>query len=296
MRAALLSSGLPWPMKRITVNLAPSGVRKGGAGLDLAIAMGVLVASDAVPAGSLAGLAFLGELGLDGSIRRIPGVVPLVDALGEHGAVVPAGCETEAKLVGESRRASRVLVDRARRRARRSAGVAVTRPRPSPCRLPEPGPDLAEVRGHAVARLAVEAAAAGGHHLLLLGPSRSGQDHAGPAAAGPPSQPGPRCVAPDHHDPLGRRPAASRRAGHAAAAAGAASHGLAGGDGRRGTASMRPGEVSLSNGGILFLDELGEFQPAVLDGLRQPWRRASSGSPGPGRRWSSRPASSWWPP
>ena len=96
VRAALLSSGLTWPLSRITVNLAPSGVRKSGAGLDLAIAMGVLAASGAVGAAALGGLAFLGELGLDGSIRRVPGIVPLVAALGEQIAVVPAGCGAEA--------------------------------------------------------------------------------------------------------------------------------------------------------------------------------------------------------
>ena len=99
VRAALLSSGLPWPMTRITVNLAPSGVRKGGAGLDLAIAVGLLVASGTVASASIGDLAFLGELGLDGTVRRVPGVVPLVAALGEHGAVVPAGCDAEAALV-----------------------------------------------------------------------------------------------------------------------------------------------------------------------------------------------------
>ena len=91
VRAALLSSGLPWPMTRITVNLAPSGVRKSGAGLDLAMAVGVLVAADVVPADAVHGLAFLGELGLDGSVRRVPGIVPLVAALDESTPVVPPG-------------------------------------------------------------------------------------------------------------------------------------------------------------------------------------------------------------
>ncbi len=174
VRAAILSSGLAWPMKRITVNLAPSGVRKTGAGLDLAMAVGVLVASEAVKADALTDLAFLGELGLDGSIRRVPGVVPLVDALGDRIAVVPPGCGAEAALVARREvRPVRSLVELL-------AAVAGEEPWPEPAddepvppRSPEP--DLAEVRGHLTARLAVEVAAAGGHHLLLLGPPGAGK-------------------------------------------------------------------------------------------------------------------------
>src|ERR1700694_4728089 len=99
VRAALLSSGLPWPMRRVTVNLAPSGVRKGGVGLDLPIAVALLVAAEHVPAAAVDGCAFLGELGLDGSVRRIAGVLPLVDALNARAVVVPRDCAPEASLV-----------------------------------------------------------------------------------------------------------------------------------------------------------------------------------------------------
>jgi magnesium chelatase family protein len=81
VRAALLSSGLSWPLRRVTVNLAPSGMKKGGAGLDLPIAVGVLVASGVIDPGLVEGLAFVGELGLDGSLRGVPGTVALADAL-----------------------------------------------------------------------------------------------------------------------------------------------------------------------------------------------------------------------
>ncbi|OWY62110.1 hypothetical protein B7486_60185, partial [cyanobacterium TDX16] len=80
VRAALITSGQEWPQKRITVNLAPSGVKKGGSGLDLAIAVAVLAAEGKVEADALEGLAFVGELGLDGTVRPVPGIVPLVDA------------------------------------------------------------------------------------------------------------------------------------------------------------------------------------------------------------------------
>ena len=101
VRSALLSSGLDWPLKRITVNLAPSGTRKGGSGLDLAIALGVLVASEQLEVGAVRGLGFLGELGLDGAVRAVPGTVPMVDALDADQVVVAAASAREAELVGK---------------------------------------------------------------------------------------------------------------------------------------------------------------------------------------------------
>src|ERR1700734_1663764 len=89
VRAAILSSGLPWPLRRLTVNLAPSGVRKGGAGLDLPIAIGLLVASGELDRDAVDGLAFVGELGLDGSLRGLTGMVVLAEALRGHTLVVP---------------------------------------------------------------------------------------------------------------------------------------------------------------------------------------------------------------
>ena len=139
VRAALLSSGLPWPMTRITVNLAPSGVRKTGAGLDLAIAVGVLVAADAVPADAVRGLAFLGELGLDGSVRRVPGIVPLVAALDESTPVVPPGCEAEAALVAQ----------REVRSARTLSELVEVLARGAPWPPPAPGPAVAGRRATA---------------------------------------------------------------------------------------------------------------------------------------------------
>ncbi|MGH9286421.1 MAG: magnesium chelatase domain-containing protein, partial [Acidimicrobiales bacterium] len=100
VRAALLSSGLPWSQKKVTVNLAPSGFRKGGAGLDVAMAVGLLVASDLLAADLVADMAFLGELGLDGSLRGVAGMVPLVDAIGAATVVVPVASVEEAALVG----------------------------------------------------------------------------------------------------------------------------------------------------------------------------------------------------
>ncbi|HXW36071.1 MAG TPA: magnesium chelatase domain-containing protein, partial [Acidimicrobiales bacterium] len=92
VRAALLSSNLSWPMKRVTVNLAPSGIRKAGAGLDLPIAIGLLVAVGSLDASRVDGVAFLGELGLDGSLRSVPGMVPLAASLDSSALVVPMAC------------------------------------------------------------------------------------------------------------------------------------------------------------------------------------------------------------
>jgi magnesium chelatase family protein len=100
VRAAFLTSGLPWPQKRVTVNLLPHGVRKVGAGLDLAIAVGVLVADGQLDRACLARRAFLGELGLDGTVRPVPGVVPLIDAVPEAEVVVAAASAADAGLVG----------------------------------------------------------------------------------------------------------------------------------------------------------------------------------------------------
>src|SRR3954470_4497430 len=100
VRASLLSSGLPWPLRRVTVNLAPSSLRKGGAGLDLPIAIGVLVASGALAPTCVEGVSFVGELGLDGSVRRVAGIVPLVDAISAATVVVAPSAASEAALVG----------------------------------------------------------------------------------------------------------------------------------------------------------------------------------------------------
>ena len=102
VRAALLSSGLAWPLRRVTVNLAPSGVRKGGAGLDLPIAIGVLVASGVLDPDTVSGMAFVGELGLDGSLRGVPGTVVLAEALHAYQLVVATESAREAGLAGHS--------------------------------------------------------------------------------------------------------------------------------------------------------------------------------------------------
>ena len=270
VRAAMLSSGLPWPLTRITVNLAPSGVRKSGAGLDLAIAVGVLVAAEVVPADAVHGLAFLGELGLDGSVRRVPGIVPIVAALDGSTPVVPPGCEAEAALVARREvRSARNLTELVEVLAR---GAPWPPPAPAPAVVAErcaAGPGRRAGAGHGPPRHR-------GRGRRWSPPpaaraTRARARRCWPSACPACSPPlGRRRGARDDHDPLGGRPAAARRAvrrppfraPHHTASLVA----MVGG----GTASMRPGEIIARQRRGAVPGRAGRVPAGVLDGLRQP--------------------------
>ncbi|MEJ6512590.1 MAG: ATP-binding protein [Acidimicrobiales bacterium] len=174
VRAALLTSGYAWPDRRTTVNLAPTSVRKVGASLDLAIAIGVLVASEQLAANVVADRAFLAEVGLDGSLRHVPGALSLAAACSQPEIIVAPDSYSEASLVTRAtiRCAAdlRTLVDAL------LAEAPWPRPPDEPIAASNIGDaDLADVRGHRLVRFGLEVAAAGGHHLLMVGPPGSGK-------------------------------------------------------------------------------------------------------------------------
>lgn len=270
VRAAVSNCGFEFPLRRITVNLAPASLRKEGPGLDLPIAVALLVASRQLrwePAPP----AMVGELALDGAIRPVRGVLAITEAAREEGVaeiVVPAANGREAALAGDL---SVVPLSSLRQVQDLAAGRwAPRRPKPLSLALSSgPGaPDLSDLRGQAHLRYALEVAAAGGHSLVMIGPPGAGKSL---AAARLPS------ILPDlaprealevarvasAYGRLGSRPSGGRpfRAPHHTITAA----GLIGGGN-----PPHPGEVTLAHRGVLFLDELCEFRREALEALRAP--------------------------
>ncbi|MBY8879459.1 YifB family Mg chelatase-like AAA ATPase [Actinacidiphila acidipaludis] len=301
VRAAIVNSGETWPQKKLTVGLSPASVPKGGSGFDLAVACAVLAANDRIAPASIADLMMIGELGLDGRVRPVRGVLPAVLAAADAGyrqVVVPERTTAEAALVPgvsvlgvRSLRQLIAVLNEEPVPEEDGHGLDLEgRPDPMLAGLTVPGGtgdglvsslgggtaaaerrDLADVAGQPAARLALEVAAAGGHHLYLKGPPGAGKTMLAERLPG---------ILP----PLSRQESLEVTAVHSVAGIlppgrplvdtppycaphhSATMPSLVGG----GSGLPRPGAVSLAHRGVLFLDEAPEFSVRSLDALRQP--------------------------
>lgn len=270
VRNALHAIGLGLPYKHITVNLAPADLPKEGSHFDLPIALAMMSAMEAIAPDAISGYAAIGELALDGSIRAVPGALPA--AIGANtvgkGLICPAAGGAEAAWAGEQ--IDILAPPHLLSLVNHFKGLqTLSRPKPDLERAAPQLADLADIRGQEMPKRVLEIAAAGGHNLLMIGPPGSGKSMLASRLPSilPPLAPEEILEVSMVHslagELMGGRLTIDRpfRAPHHSASMAA----LVGGGTR-----PRPGEVSLAHLGVLFLDELPEFQPNVLDALRQP--------------------------
>jgi magnesium chelatase family protein len=269
VHAALAAIGLSLPPKRITVNLSPADLPKEGSHYDLPIALGLLAAMGAVDAETLAGYVVVGELGLDGRVQPSPGVLlaAIHASSRELGLICPAAQGSEAAWAGDIEVLPAPDLIALLNHFRGSS--ALSPPKPGEADPPLAGPDLAQVKGQETAKRALEIAAAGGHNLVMSGPPGAGKSLLAACLPGilPELTPAEALevsmiasVAGTLMDGRLIRTRPFRAPHHSASMPALVGGGL----------KVRPGEVSLAHLGVLFLDELPEFQRPVLDSLRQP--------------------------
>lgn len=270
VRAALTAVGLALPAKRITVNLAPADLPKEGSHYDLPVAVGLMAALGIIPSEFLERYTILGELSLDGSITAVAGSLPAAVGANSrgHGLICPKDCGPEAAWAGDMldilAPANLIqLVNHFK------GSQILSRPEPGAAADPGLQPDMKDIKGQEVAKRALEVAAAGGHNMLMVGPPGSGKSML--------AQRLPSILPP--MDPMEMLEVSMIASVAGELAGGAISHNrpfrnphhsasqaaMVGGGHR-----ASPGEMSLAHNGVLFLDELPEFPPKVLDSLRQP--------------------------
>jgi magnesium chelatase family protein len=270
VRSALIASGLALPARRITVNLAPADLPKEGSHYDLPIALGLMAAIGAIPPDALNGFTVLGELGLDGSIAPVAGALPA--AIGansrDEGLICPAACGAEAAWASPDIQiiAANSLIQI----ANHFKGTQVlSRPSPKVREREAELLDLRDIKGQESAKRALEIAAAGGHHLLMIGSPGAGKSMLAARLPSilPPLSPSEllevsmiASVAGEIRDGALTAKRPFRSPHHSASMAALTGGGI----------RAKPGEISLAHQGVLFLDELPEFDPRVLDSLRQP--------------------------
>ncbi len=274
IRAAVLNSAAPWPNRRITLALLPADVRKVGSRFDLAMALAVLGADETIRAQAIADAVWIAELGLDGRLRPVRGVLPSIVAARREGV--------RRVVVAEANAAEAALVDGVDVRAARDlgqvlawlqgAGPAPAVAEPSPSSSADPAAlDLADVAGQATAKRALEIAAAGRHHIYLIGAPGAGKTMLAERLPGilPPLDDSAALEVTAVHSVAGALPVQARlvrRAPFLAPHHTSSVAALVGG----GSGIAGPGAISLAHHGVLFLDEAPEFQVSALDGLRQP--------------------------
>ena len=271
VRAALLNSRFEFPARRITVNLAPADLPKEGGRFDLAIALGILAASGQLPPDSLAEYEFLGELALGGQLRPVRGALPASIHCRQSGRclILPRENFTEAALVEKSEVLPAAHLGEVCAHLAGQQRLSLPERAPDPPRSVERQPDLAEVRGQQQAKRALEIAAAGGHSLLMIGPPGTGKSMLAQRLPG---------ILPGMSDEEAMESAAVQSISHQgfdsrywkvrpfrAPHHTASSVALVGGG-----SHPRPGEISLAHHGVMFLDELPEFDRRVLEVLREP--------------------------